>query len=198
MIALAGCGTDSDKAGEAATEQPAASEVQSGFRGSEFSPPIPAADFDLIDHNGNPIHMSDFKGKLVLMSFAYTSCPDVCPILFGYFKEVQEAFAAQIGEDIVLLLVSVDPEVDTPERLAEHTAVIGGRWHFVTGDLDGMQKLWSDYQVRVEKEETGPFVGHSNITYLIDRDGLLRLRFPGATPGSVVAADIQMLLDGAF
>lgn len=164
------------------------------FVGEELVPPVPAPEFDLINYTGERITNDTLKGKLVLVSFAYTSCPDVCPMLFSRYMGVQKEFAEAIGQDVELVFISVDPEVDTPERLKSHVEVMRGKWFFLTEDLATMQDVWTGFRVRVEKE--GALVGHSNLTYLIDEQGLIKVRYVGLPPASVFISDIQKLLKG--
>lgn len=163
------------------------------FMGEQIIPPRLAADFDLINRTGEHVRMKDFQGKLVLLSFAYTSCPDVCPILFSGFLGVQEELANHIGRDLELAFISVDPEVDTPERMNGRTEELGGRWYFLTGPLPDMKEVWKDYRVYVEKK--GMLVSHTTITYLIDRNGLIRIRYLGLPPAKVFITDIQEMLE---
>ncbi|MFQ5616400.1 MAG: SCO family protein, partial [Anaerolineales bacterium] len=85
------------------------------FVGDELVPPVPVPEFDLINYSGDRVTNKDLEGKVILLSFAYTSCPDTCPVMFGRFLSIQRELANAIGEDIELVFLSVDPEVDTPE-----------------------------------------------------------------------------------
>lgn len=172
-----------------ATPEAGSPGVLEAWVGELIVPPQPAAEFDLLDRSGARLTLQDLKGKLTLMSFAYTSCPDVCPILFSRFLAVQEAFADLIGKELVLVFMTVDPEVDTPERLNQMTEAMGGRWYFLTGEPAKMEQVWRDYRVYVKKE--GLLVAHSNVTYLIDRNGLIRLRYGGIPPAEALISDIE-------
>jgi protein SCO1/2 len=162
------------------------------FVGDEIVPPIPAPEFDLINHTDERVTNEDLKGRIILLSFAYTSCPDTCPIMFGRFMSVIDEFEELVGEDLDLVFVSVDPEVDTPERLSLHTELMDGKWYFLTEELMVMEQVWDEYKIRVEKD--GNLVGHSNLTYLLDDQGLIRVRYVGLPPESVFVADIQRLM----
>lgn len=163
------------------------------FMGEPLMPPRPAPDFELTDRSGRQVRMGDFRGRLVLLSFAYTSCPDVCPLLFSRFLQVQKELGDHVGKDLILVFISVDPEVDTPERLEQHTRAMGGQWYFLTGPLPTCQEVWKAYRVHVEKE--GLLVSHTALTYLIDRNGLMRVRYLGVPPAKVLIADIERMLE---
>jgi protein SCO1/2 len=162
------------------------------FVGDEIIPPVPAPNFDLVNYTGERLSLDDFSGKVLLLGFAYTSCPDTCPVLFGRYIAIQNELSAQIGEEIELAFISVDPEVDTPERLAAHVSAMNGSWHYLTEDLSVMQEVWNDFNLYVEKE--GPIVSHTNLTLLIDEQGLARVQYLGLPPDSVFINDIQNLL----
>ena len=162
------------------------------FVGDEIIPPVPAPKFDLINYNGERISLEDFAGKVLLLGFAYTSCPDTCPVMFGRFLSIQNELSEEIGEDIELAFISVDPEVDTPERLSAHVNAMKGSWYYLTEDLPIMQEVWGAFNLFVEKE--GPIVSHTNLTLLIDQQGLARVQYIGLPPESVFINDIQNLL----
>ncbi|MBI2887213.1 MAG: SCO family protein [Chloroflexi bacterium] len=163
------------------------------FLGEALMPPRPAADFDLVDWTGERTRLRTFQGKLTLLTFAYTYCPDTCPLLVARFQAVQRALGQRLGEDLELVLVTVDPERDTPERLRHYLeAVDGQRWHFLTGPEPTLERVWKEYRVRVERQGTA--VSHTNLTYVIDGNGLLRVRYLGVPPDTVLVSDMEKLL----
>lgn len=164
------------------------------FLGEQILPPVPAPEISMIDHTGERVTLADYKGKVVLLTFAYTSCPDVCPIMFGRFQDLQKQLGEAIGSQVELVFITVDPEVDTPERLAAHVNAMSGLWHFLSEDLTIMEKVWSAFGMYVEKE--GPIVNHTNLAFLIDQQGLVRIQYNGLPPASAFLADIQKMLTG--
>lgn len=174
----------------AETPPPSRSDV---FVGEQVIPPIPLPEFDLIDYSGDRVDKAALKGRVVLLAFAYTSCPDTCPIIFGRFLEMQKELGEMVGSQVEFVFLTVDPEVDTPERLAAHVKAMGGKWYFLTEDLDVMQTAWENFGVYVEKEN--PIVNHTNLAYLIDAQGLIRVQYLGMPPASAFLADIQKILN---
>lgn len=168
-------------------------EVSSGFNGEEVDPPQPAPDFDLTDQNGARLRLADLQGQLVLLSFVYTGCPDVCIRLTASFRAVQREFVDALESDLVIVLVSIDPEGDTLERTREWTQALGGRWHYLRGGRVTLERIWDNYGVAVQKTESG-LVNHSLRTYLIDRHGLIRVRYGGLGWEQAAIQDISRLL----
>lgn len=144
--------------------------------GSPIDPPRPVPQFSLTSHTGETFGSDDIAGKNVLLGFAYTHCPDVCPALFGHLIQFQRTYENRIGDDIEIVIISVDPERDTPEWLNQRTTDMGGRWHFLTGARNDLESVWADFGVRVEQQ--GEFVGHTGVTYLISDEGLMEVRYP--------------------
>ena len=116
----------------AAFAQGGAALTATGLIGAVYTPPVPAADFTLIDQHGTPFHMADMKGKVVVFSFLYTHCEDVCPFLALKLRAAQRLLgndAARVG----FVAITTDPQRDTPEVIAKYSRAIGlfDIWHFV-------------------------------------------------------------------
>jgi protein SCO1/2 len=159
----------------------------------EVIPPKPAYNFTLIDQKGSSVRLTDLRGKLVLLGFVYTSCPDVCPILATIFLDIQEALGDSIGNDVVLIFITTDPEVDTPEQMRAWTQSYGGKWLFLTGEIDELERVYSRFDVFVEKQTEGFVVYHSYLTFLIDREGRIRFKYGGLFDPEWAIEDIKNL-----
>jgi len=124
------------------------------LKGNVFSQPWAASDFTLIDQHGTPFHMADTKGKVVVLTYIYTHCTDFCPFVALKLKEASKLLGAE-ADKAVFVAVSTDPERDTPRVCAEYSKVIGmfDSWHFVTGPLSALEKVWKNYYISVEKEK---------------------------------------------
>ncbi len=120
-------------------------------------PTSPAPDFDLVDQYGEPVNMSHFEGKIVVMTFVYTHCPDVCPAITYQMKKLAEELGDDYGESVVFLSVTVDPARDTPERLKSFASGYNASWQFLTIDStypeNHMQVMWNAYKVEVMVDE---------------------------------------------
>jgi protein SCO1 len=117
-----------------------------GLIGAVYTPPVPAADFTLTDQHGTPFHMADMAGKVIVLSFIYTHCTDVCPYISLKVKAVHGMLgpdAARVG----FVAVTTDPQRDTRQVIARYSREIGlfDIWHFVTGPLADVRVVWSRY-----------------------------------------------------
>jgi protein SCO1/2 len=169
------------------------------FRGTSYVEPYPPApQIELTHASGETFRLSDQKGKIVLLFFGYTSCPDICPTTLAEMKLALENSGEQAGS-VQVIFVSVDPERDTPEvvqRYAEHfhPSFIG-----LSGSPSELEKIWKDYgvfreSVQMENSEVGYIVNHTARTILIDADGNMRLSYGFGTPVEDMVHDIRLLL----
>ena len=155
-----------------------------------FEVPPTGGDFTLRSADG-PVSLKDFRGKLVLLYFGYTKCPDICPTSMATMTQAVNALTPVQAEKVKLVFVSVDPERDTPELLAEYVSYFHANSIGLTGTEDELEKAAAlygvqYYQVEMEDSSFGYAVNHSGALYLITADGALRFIFPHGVPASVV------------
>ncbi|MFQ6113974.1 MAG: SCO family protein [bacterium] len=161
----------------------------------ELLEPKPAFNFELTDMDRTLFQLEDYRGKLVLIGFIYTTCPDVCGILTMHFRRIQREFADILDKDLVLVFITTDPKRDTPERVAAYTKGFDGRWHFLTGTESQLREVWDQYRVFVKPKPEVELVYHSYMVVLLDRQGLIRYRYIGLVdPEEVIVKDIHYLL----
>jgi protein SCO1/2 len=161
------------------------------YMGDEIIPPRSAPEFDLVNRDGKRLRLRDLEGHTVLLGFAFTNCATICPLIFSSFLGVERKLAKQSIDDVKLVFITLDPDLDTPQRLQEATEYLGGHWSFLTEDESKLQEVWKSY--RVVREKTAGVVDHSSITYLIDTKGLLRVRYGGTPQVNVILNDIEKL-----
>jgi protein SCO1/2 len=151
--------------------------------GEERLPVIgPAPPFTLTSQDNKPVSLADFHGKVVALTFIYTGCPDICPLLTQKMVDVQDDLGALFGPNIAFVSISLDPEHDTPEVLKDFAQFWGakpGGWSFLTGSLEAVRDVTRRYGVFFSKKEDGS-VEHSQLTTLIDADGQMRVQYLGA------------------
>ena len=168
------------------------------FRGSAVEPPVPVPEFELVDEHGQPFRLSDQRGRVVLLFFGYTSCPDVCPTTLATWRRVHEA----LGEDaqqVRFVFVTVDPERDTPERLALHVDAFQPDFVGLTGPQEDLEAVYQVFDVFYEKDTSsqsalGYLVSHTATTFVVDPSGQWRLRETYGTLVEDLVYDIRQLL----
>ena len=142
----------------------------------------PAPGFSLTSQDGKPVSLADLRGKVVAVSFIYTQCPDICPMLTQKMVEVQEALGTDFGKKVAFVSISLDPEHDTPEVLKDYAQFWGAKpegWSFLTGSPEAVRDVTRRYGVFFAKKEDGS-VDHTQLTSLIDAEGQMRVQYLGA------------------
>jgi protein SCO1/2 len=149
-------------------------------------PPLPkiapAPAFTLTSQDGAPVSLADFRGKVVAVTFIYTSCTDTCPVLTPMMSFVQDRLGRDFGTKIAFVSITVDPERDTPQVLSEYARAFGadlGGWAFLTGTSETIREVTRRYGVFAAKTADGD-IDHSFLTSIVDPRGILRLQYLGA------------------
>lgn len=156
-----------------------------------------ATDFSLPDFNGKMRHLADFKGKVVVLFFGYTQCPDVCPTTMAELSTVMKELGP-LSDQVQVIFVSLDPERDTAEMLAQYVPAFDKRFLGLVGDKAQTEKIAKDFKIFYEKipgKTPGSYtLDHSAGSYVFDKQGHIRLfvRFnQGASP---IVHDLKLLL----
>lgn len=150
----------------------------------------------LTDHTGKPRTLEDFKGKIVVIFFGFTQCPDVCPTTLAEMGKVVKELGAD-GDKVQVLLVSVDPERDTPELLKQYTTAFHPSFLGLYGDMEATKRAAKEFKVvfqKVQLKTGGYSVEHSAGTFILDQQGRLRLFAQYGAGAQVLLADIRTLL----
>lgn len=169
------------------------------FNGTVYDPVISAAEVRGTNWDGSPFAMSNLEGKVVLLFFGYTFCPDICPLALADMKQVKQLLGDRAA-DAAFVFVSVDPERDTPEQLAAYIQAFDPSFYGVHVPVENLEQVKKEYGVFAEKRvldstqsAAGYLVDHTGWTYLIDKQGDLRAVFDmNATP-EAMAVDITYL-----
>ena len=155
---------------------------EAGDQEEQRLPTIGAApDFALTSQDGAEVTLEALRGKVVAVTFIYTSCPDVCPMLTDKMARVQDALGPDFGTEIAFVSISVDPEHDTPEVLKEYAEALDADlagWTFLTGTPAAVRDVAHRYGVAVAPAADGQ-VDHTLLTTLIDRHGTMRVQYLG-------------------
>lgn len=157
-------------------------------------------DFSMPDQHGQRRSRADFKGKVVLVFFGFTQCPDVCPTTLGDLAAVKQKLGAK-GDKLQVIFASVDPARDTPEILQAYLANFDPSFLALRGSDEETAKMAKDFKVyykRVEGQTPGSYtMDHTAGDYIFDPEGRLRLYSRYGTPVDTLAKDIEQLIDGA-
>ena len=175
----------------------ACSEKQASFAAIDVTGADYARDFALIDHNGQARSLKDFVGKIVVVFFGYTQCPDVCPTSMAELAEVKKLLG-QDGERVQGLFITVDPQRDTPEVLKAYMGNFDPTFLALYTTPENLEKTAKDFKVYYKKVEgktpTSYTMDHSAGSYVYDTQGKLRLFTRYGTGAAPLAADIKLLL----
>jgi protein SCO1 len=158
---------------------------------------IPIQDFSLTDQGNRVFRFQNLRGKVILIAFAYTTCPDVCPLITAAMRRVQADLSATEQQAVYLLTVTTDPEVDEPKILAAYAQRYGAdvsSWVFLTGDVASLDKVWRSFGVKVQRKARG-LIDHTPLTAVIDQRGVMRFAYYGTSPDpKTVLRDVRSLL----
>jgi protein SCO1/2 len=169
------------------------------FKGGVLDPPRPAPDFTLRAQDRGEFRLSRYRGDVVVLTFGYTFCPDVCPTTLAELAQVRERLGGA-AKRLRVVFVTVDPERDSLERLRAYTRAFDSTFVGLTGTPDQLASVWKAYGVVAQKRvvpgtAAAYLVDHSAFVYVIDPEGRLRLMFPFGTAIEDMAHDIKLLLE---
>jgi len=160
-----------------------------------LNPPRQVADFQLTNQDGTTTRLSDMKGHMVLLTFGYTHCPDICPVTLAKLKQIKE----QLGKDadqVTFVFISVDGARDTPARLKEYLPLFDKDFIGLTGSEEVMREVAKDYGVIFIIKNAGGLkdnypVEHTAGTYLVNRDGQWMRKYAYDADPTLVVQDIE-------
>jgi protein SCO1/2 len=168
------------------------------FAGGELDPPKPAPAIGLRNYLGGPrVNVGQFRGKVVLVTFLYTHCPDICPLITANLRIAQNLMGPKLASKTQIIAVSVDPRGDTRQTVAAFLKVHGmtGRMLYLTGSAQELGRVWQAWGVGSERDAQQPdFVNHSALVYGIDAQGRLRtIYISDSWKPSEIAHDVPLL-----
>lgn len=170
---------------------------QPGFESTDITGADFGKTFTLVDHTGKRRSLADFRGQVVVMFFGFTHCPDVCPTTLAELANAVKKLGPE-GEKVQVLLVTVDPERDTPELLAKYVTAFNPKFLALRGNAEETARVAKEFKVIYQKV-AGPrpenySMDHSAGSYIFDRQGYLRLYVSYGRGADVFAHDIDRLL----
>ncbi len=162
--------------------------------GATFAAEFPRA---LADQGGQSRRLADFRGRVVILFFGYTSCPDICPSALARFAAVREALGEE-RQRLQVLFVTLDPERDSPARLGEYVTWFDPSFLGLWSDRETLARTVAEFRITAVRQEGGGGLGytldHTAGAYVYDPQGRLRLLIPDNAQVPAVVADLRRLL----
>ena len=160
-----------------------------------FSPPRLAPDFSLSGSNGSELSLRSYRGKVVVLAFGFTSCPDVCPITLATLAQARKKLGAE-GDEVQVVYVTVDPERDDAGRMRTYLAAFDRTFIGGTGTPERLGAVQKEYGIIATRHALGAsyVYAHSSFTYLIDREGKLRALMPYGHSADDYVHDLRILM----
>lgn len=173
-----------------------------------FNWPFPAqptdnsvgGDFELIDHYGQPFALQEARGRVVVLTFGYTFCPDICPMALNNVAAALEQIGSP-ADNVLVLFVTLDPDRDTPAHLRRYVRFFHPQIVGLTGTEDALQAVADQYRVKYsfvgKGTRTNYSLDHTANIYIIDRDGNLARMIPHGLPPEIMVRTLRSILDDA-
>jgi protein SCO1 len=182
-------------AGSVGATDPPLPNHPAALKAGSFDPPRPAPDFDLLGSNGGELKISNYRGKVVLLAFGFTSCTAVCPTTLNTFAVACRKLAAAAA-DVQVVYITVDPQRDNSARLKKYLSAFDPTFLGGTGTEQQLAAVRKSYGISAAKQVLGDSYTyeHSSFTYLIDRSGRIRALMPYGHSSDDYVHDLTVLL----
>jgi protein SCO1/2 len=195
-IASSGCGDTASSAGDQRGVPAGQAKGESAnYAGAAATPPKAAPSLRLSDSLGHPVDLAQYRGKAVLLTFIYTHCPDVCPLIVSHLKTAQAELGAK-ARGLQIVAVSTDPRGDTPRTVAAFLRAHGmtGRMQYLIGSRKELGRAWKNWNIVAKPDKAGrDLVEHSALVYGIAADGKVTTLYPANFKPSQIVHDVPLL-----
>jgi protein SCO1/2 len=196
-LAIAGCassGTGASSVSASASAAAAAQRSSHGLQGLILKPPKPAPPLSLHNYTGRPVSLAAYRGRAVLVTFVYTHCPDVCPLIVANLAAAQRGLGREAAK-VKILAVTVDPRRDTPKAIRSFLTVrnAAGRMDYLLGSTAALKRTWKDWHVAVVAGKNRVTAGHSSIIYGITASGRIAVVYPANFTPAQIIHDVPLL-----
>lgn len=175
---------------------PAAAAQAQTMKAGVFEPPRAAPDFTLPATDGGELSLREYRGKVVVLGFGFTTCPEVCPVTLATLAAARRQLGAQ-AEQVQVVWITVDAERDDARRLGDYVTAFDPSFVGGTGSEEQLAAVRREYGIqaaKVRREGQADSWSHSAFTYLVDRQGRLRALMPYGHPAEDFAHDLRLLL----
>ena len=182
----------------------AACQQKQSFNGTVVEPPEPAPELPGVNWDGEPFRLSERQGKVTVLFFGYTFCPDICPMTLTKMRRVEEGLGSK-AEDLDVVFVSVDPNRDSVEKLSQYVPNFDESFYGVRLTFDELEQVKEDFGITVQYSQPkhGPgsdsyyYVDHTGTYFVLDREGRMRLEYPPTAKPEDMVPDIETLIDAS-
>jgi protein SCO1/2 len=162
-----------------------------------LTPAKPAPALQLRNYLGQPVNIDSYRGKAVLVTFLYTSCPDICPLITSNLRVALNLMGRALAAKVQIIAVSVDPRGDTPKAVAAFLARHGmtGRMQYLIGSARELARVWKAWGVSSEREAQQPqFINHSGLIYGVTGSGKRLTLYASSFQPSEIVHDVPLLV----
>jgi protein SCO1/2 len=175
------------------TSGPSTTTNPSGLQGTDLNS-VPAPDFRLTDQFGQQVSLSQFKGKPVVVTFMYTHCPDVCPLIAEKLHTVEQSLGGD-AQKVAILAVSVDPKGDTRSAAMAFSEQhkMTDYWHFLIGTQNQLSPVWTAYAIDAQRISASTST-HTSALYVIDKTGHERVLLDQDFTSAQMTSNLKTLL----
>lgn len=182
----------------------AACQQEQSFNGTVVDPPEPAPELPGVNWDGEPFRLSERQGKVTVLFFGYTFCPDICPMTLTKMRRVEEGLGSK-ADDLEVVFVSVDPNRDSVEKLSQYVPNFDESFYGVRLTFDELEQVKEDFGITVQYSQPkhGPgsdsyyYVDHTGTYFVLDREGRMRLEYPPTAEPEDMVPDIETLIDAS-
>jgi len=168
-----------------------------GFASHEVNPPTALPEFQLIAEGNRPFTLSELKGKVVVVYVGYTHCPDLCPLTMGNLGIAKKQLPKSVRDDIAVVMITADPARDTPELISRYVHFFDPSFIGVSGSTDAVLAALQDWDISPEcsppKEDGSYTVSHPATSFILNREGKLRLQMPHGLEPDVIVHDLTQV-----
>jgi protein SCO1 len=167
-----------------------------GFQGEVLKPRLPAPETTLPNYTGQPVSLGSLRGRPLLVTFLYTHCPDVCPLIASNLGVTLKELGPKAADRVNIVAISVDPKGDTPAAVAKFLAErdMSGKMDYLIGDAGQLGPVWESWNVGSEADAANPeFIAHSALVYGVSSSGKLVTIYPANFKPSQIVHDLPKL-----
>ena len=182
---VAGCGSDSRASGATAA---------TAFEGLTLQPPRPAPALALRDYTGQAVNLAAFRGKVVLVTFVYTHCPDVCPLIVTNLAAARRELSSE-ARHLQIIAVTVDPAHDTPSAVKQFLAArrATGAMDYLVGRRKQLLPVWKAWGIAVSTNKYEQTEGHTAVVFGITPSGKIAVAYPSSFTPADIVHDVPLL-----